>query len=151
MHYAMKTYMWEWRYSPDILNLGTGWSWMVSFTRLPLHLWRKSLLYTLDSRLVGPQSWSERCGEKKYCRAGNGTRVVQPVAIPSLFYVLYSYISMAFSCRLVCMTIRWALERSVPWKGDVLTLGNTELTFCDDTRLVQQYFSDSQTVRELHG
>jgi hypothetical protein len=53
--------MGEWRYSVIILDLGTRWRRVVSFTPLPLHPRGRSSRYQLDRRLGG----SERCGEKK--------------------------------------------------------------------------------------
>jgi hypothetical protein len=34
------------------------------FMHCPLHPWGKSLLFLLDRKLVGPQSWSAYCEEK---------------------------------------------------------------------------------------
>jgi hypothetical protein len=41
----------EWRYSSIILNLGTKWRWMVSFTHLSLYLRGNSRWYTMHRRL----------------------------------------------------------------------------------------------------
>jgi hypothetical protein len=57
--------MGEWRHSYTILDLGTRWRWVVSFTRRPLYPRGKSPRYSLDRRLGGPQSRSERYGEEK--------------------------------------------------------------------------------------
>jgi hypothetical protein len=43
---------------PRILDLGTSWSWVVSFTPRPLYHQRKSPPYPLDKRLGGPQKRS---------------------------------------------------------------------------------------------
>jgi hypothetical protein len=48
----------EWRYSTTILDVGTSWRWMVSFTSLPLCPWGMNPQYALDRRLGGPQNWS---------------------------------------------------------------------------------------------
>jgi hypothetical protein len=48
-----------------ILNLRTGWKWVVSFMLWQFYTWRKSPWYTLDRRLGGPQSWSGGSGEDK--------------------------------------------------------------------------------------
>jgi hypothetical protein len=50
--------------TPRILNLGTGWMWVVSFTPLTLYSRRKIFRYTLGRRLGGPQSQSGHHGEK---------------------------------------------------------------------------------------
>jgi hypothetical protein len=57
--------MGERRYSSTILDFGTRWRWVVSFTPLPLYTRGKSLRYPLDGRLGGPQSQSGRCREEK--------------------------------------------------------------------------------------
>jgi hypothetical protein len=45
--------------APRILDLGTRWRWVVSFTPRPLYPRGNSPAYPLDRRLGGPQS---RCG-----------------------------------------------------------------------------------------
>jgi hypothetical protein len=35
--------MGEWKYSSIILDLGSGWEWVVSFTHLPLYLRGRAL------------------------------------------------------------------------------------------------------------
>jgi hypothetical protein len=49
--------------APRILDLGTRWSWVVSFTPRPLHFEGKSHWYPLGRRLGGPQSLPGRGGE----------------------------------------------------------------------------------------
>jgi hypothetical protein len=49
-YHAIKTYR-GWRYSSTILDLGTGWRWVVSFTTQPLYFQGKSPRYPLDRRL----------------------------------------------------------------------------------------------------
>jgi len=52
-HHAMKTY-WEVEVIfPRIINLGTRWRWVVSFTTRPLYSRSKSPRYALDRRLGG--------------------------------------------------------------------------------------------------
>jgi hypothetical protein len=48
---------------PHVLDLGTGWRWMVSFT-VQLYPQRKTRRYLLDRRLGGPQSRSGCSGEE---------------------------------------------------------------------------------------
>jgi hypothetical protein len=55
----------EWRYSSIILDLGTRWRRMVSFTPLPLNPRGKGSRYPLDRRPARPQSRSGHCGEEK--------------------------------------------------------------------------------------
>jgi hypothetical protein len=61
--------MGEWRYSSTILDLGTRWRWVVSFTPRPLYS-----RYSLDGRLGGRQSPSGRYGREKDCRESNSGR-----------------------------------------------------------------------------
>jgi hypothetical protein len=71
----------QWRYSTAILNLGTRWRWMVSFTPWLLNPWRNCHWYPLDRRLGGPQNWSGCCREKKNLfTARNWTLAIQPIA-----------------------------------------------------------------------
>jgi hypothetical protein len=55
----------EWRYSSTILDLGTRWKWVVSFTTRSLYPRGKSPLYRLNMRLGGPRSRSGCCGVEK--------------------------------------------------------------------------------------
>jgi hypothetical protein len=48
-----------------ILDLGTRWGLVVSFTPRPFYLQGKSPRYPLDKRLGGPQIRSGRGGEEK--------------------------------------------------------------------------------------
>jgi hypothetical protein len=52
----------EWMYSSTILDLGTRWRWVASFTLLPLYP-----RYPLDRRLGRLQSRPGRCREKTLC------------------------------------------------------------------------------------
>jgi hypothetical protein len=64
-HHAMKTYWGSVGIAPRILDLGTRWRSMVSFTPRPLYPAGKCSWYPLDRRLGGPQSRSGRGGEDK--------------------------------------------------------------------------------------
>jgi hypothetical protein len=64
-HHAMKTYCGSGGIASRILDLGTRWRCVVSFTTQPLYLQGKSPWYPLDRRLGGPQSRSGRGGEEK--------------------------------------------------------------------------------------
>jgi len=55
-NHTMKTYSGSGGIHPRILDLGTRWGWVVSFTPWPLYLRWNSSHYTLDRRLGGPQS-----------------------------------------------------------------------------------------------
>jgi hypothetical protein len=57
--------MGEWRYSSTILDLGTIWRRVVSFTSRPLYPRGKNLWYPLNRRLGEPQSRYGRCEEEQ--------------------------------------------------------------------------------------
>jgi hypothetical protein len=73
--------MGEWRHSSTILDLGTRWRWVVSFTPQPLYP-----QYPLDGRLGGPQIQSGCCGEEK-------NLLLLPVQGPLHIYTHLIYIS----------------------------------------------------------
>jgi hypothetical protein len=64
-YHAMKTYWGSGGIAPRILDLGTRWRWMVSFTPRPLYPQGKNPWYTLNRRLGEPQNRSWYGGEKK--------------------------------------------------------------------------------------
>jgi hypothetical protein len=57
--------IWGGWYSFTILDLGTRWRWVVSFTTWPLYPRGNYPQYPLDRRLNGPQRQSGRCGKEK--------------------------------------------------------------------------------------
>jgi hypothetical protein len=61
-YHAMKAYGRSGDIAPRILDLGTKWRWVVSFTSRPLYLHGKSPWYPLDRSM--PQSRSGRGDEK---------------------------------------------------------------------------------------
>jgi hypothetical protein len=65
-HHAMNAYWGSGSIDPYILDLGTRWRWVVSFTCRPLYPQGKSLWYPLNRRLVAPQRPSGHGGEEKY-------------------------------------------------------------------------------------
>jgi hypothetical protein len=107
-HHVIKMHWVNGDVASCIINLGTGWRLVVSFTPRPFYPRGKSPRYPLDRRLGGPQNRSGRGGEKKKipATAGIRTAVVQPVAY-SLYCLsypgssrnivfLYSYLSFYF-------------------------------------------------------
>jgi hypothetical protein len=68
----MKTYWGSEGIAPRILELGTRWRWVVSFTPRPLYLQSKSPWYPLDRRMDEPQNRSGRCGEEKNSQSPPG-------------------------------------------------------------------------------
>jgi hypothetical protein len=65
---------------PRILDLGTSWRWVVSFTFRPLYSRGKSPRYLLDMRLAGPQSQSARREGETKLDSNSDSSGVQPVA-----------------------------------------------------------------------
>jgi hypothetical protein len=78
----MKAYWRSEAIAPCILDLGTKWRCVVSFTPRPLYSQGKSSLHPLDRRLGGPQTRSGRGGERKHSQTLPGLEhpIIQPVA-----------------------------------------------------------------------
>jgi hypothetical protein len=78
----MKVYWGSGGITPRILDLGTRWRWMVSFTPRPLYPPGNSPWYPFDIRLGGPQSPSGYGGEEKNSQPLPGLEppINQPVA-----------------------------------------------------------------------
>jgi hypothetical protein len=68
----MKTYLGNGGIAPRILDLGSRWRWVISFTPRPLHSQGKSLRYPLHRSLGGPQSRSGSDGEEKNSQPPTG-------------------------------------------------------------------------------
>jgi hypothetical protein len=86
--------MGDWRYYSTFLYLGSKWSWVVSFTPLPLYSRGSSLQYQLDRSLGGLWSRPRHCGtEKNLATPRNWTLAVQP-RIPSLYWLSGSWLSL---------------------------------------------------------
>jgi hypothetical protein len=64
-HHTMKMYWGSGGIAPRILDLGTRWRWVVSFTARPLYFRGKSPWYPLNWTLGGPQSRFGRGGGEK--------------------------------------------------------------------------------------
>jgi hypothetical protein len=80
-HNAMKTYLGIGDIAPGILDLGTRWRWVVSFTSRPLYPQGKRPWYQLDRRVGGPQNWSGPGGEEKNSQSLLGLEppIIQPI------------------------------------------------------------------------
>jgi hypothetical protein len=78
----MKVYWGNESIAPRILDLGTRWRWVVSFTPRLLYPRGKIPGYPLDRRLGGPQCRSGRGGEEKNSQPLPGLEppIIQPVA-----------------------------------------------------------------------
>jgi hypothetical protein len=81
-HHATNAYWMSGGIVPHILELGTRWRWVVSFTPRPLYPQGKSLWYPLNRSLGGPQSRSGRGGEEKNSQTLPGLEppIIQVVA-----------------------------------------------------------------------
>jgi hypothetical protein len=88
---------------PRFLDLGTSWSWVVSFTPRQFHLWGRSPWYPLG-RMGGPQRCFGRYGVgKSLASTENWTQAVQSVArrytdwaIPGLTLQLRTIVLFSF-------------------------------------------------------
>jgi hypothetical protein len=60
-HHAMKTYWRSGCIAPRILDIGSRWRWVVSFTPRPLYPQGKSPWYPLDGRLGALKIWRTFC------------------------------------------------------------------------------------------
>jgi hypothetical protein len=78
----MKVYCGSEGITPCILDIGTRWKSVVSFSPLPLYPEGKSCRYPLDRRLGGPLSPSGYGGEEKNSQLllGLKSSIIQPVA-----------------------------------------------------------------------
>jgi hypothetical protein len=98
-HHSMKAYSASGGIAPRILNLGTRWRWVVSFTPQPLYPQGKSPWYPLDKRLGGPQSRSGRGGEGKNSRPPSGIEPYnpnRPARNPALYRLRYDGFLISF-------------------------------------------------------
>jgi hypothetical protein len=78
----MKAYWESGGIAPRIVDLGTRWRRVVSYTPRSLYLQGNSPWYPLDKRLGGPLSQSGRGGEEKNSQPLLGLEppIIQPVA-----------------------------------------------------------------------
>jgi hypothetical protein len=78
----MKAYWRSGGIAPSIIDLGTRWRWVVSFTHRLLYPQGKSPWYSLDRTLGGPQSRSGRGDEEKNSQPLPWLEppIIQPVA-----------------------------------------------------------------------
>jgi hypothetical protein len=81
-HHAMKAYLGSGGIASRILDLGTRWRWMVSFTPLLLYLQGNGPWHPLDRRLGGLQSRYGPGGEEKNSQPLPGLElpIIRPVA-----------------------------------------------------------------------
>jgi hypothetical protein len=84
--------------APLILDLGTRWRWVASFTPRPLYPQGKSPSYPLARRLGGPQSRSGRSDEEKSSQPLPG---LEPPIIQSVSQLYTTELSRLYCC--LCM------------------------------------------------
>jgi hypothetical protein len=101
-------HMGEWRYSCTILlDLGTRWRWVISFTPQPLYPWGKRSWYPLDRRLGGPESLSGCCREEKNLfLVGIWTLAVSPV---TQCYTSWAFPTPGWTYNLKIIQVCWIL------------------------------------------
>jgi hypothetical protein len=111
--------MGKWKYSSTILNPGTRWRKVVSFTLLPLCPQGKSPRFPLDRRLGGPQSWPECCGEQKNLLPLAGIEPQfhgHPASSPSLYQLSWQ------NCiQHDLMDLRWSPYNCIQWEMFITT------------------------------
>jgi hypothetical protein len=80
-HHAMEASRRSGGIAPRILDLGTTWRWVVSFTPRLLYLQGEIPWYPLDRRLGGPQSRSGRGGEETNSQPLSGLEppIIHPI------------------------------------------------------------------------
>jgi hypothetical protein len=72
--------MGEWRYISTILDLGTRWRWVISFTLLPLYPLKSSNQCPFYTRFGGSQSRSGHCGIERWL-LGRPTRISSETSV----------------------------------------------------------------------
>jgi len=99
----MKAYWGSGRIDSRILDLGTRWRWVTSFTAQPLYPPGKNPWYPLDRRLGGSQDRSGRGGEEKISQsiAGHELPIVQPA------HYTTELSRLLLSSRFLQKKIRW--------------------------------------------
>jgi hypothetical protein len=98
----MKMYWWSGSIVPYILDLGTIWTWVVSFMPRPLYPHGNSPWYHLDRRLGGPQSRSGRDG------GGKNSQPLPGLEHPNIQPVAQRYIKKEIGET--CSTTHWDSE-----------------------------------------
>jgi hypothetical protein len=108
----MKAYLGSGGIAPTILELGTRWRWVISFTPRPLYPQGRSPWYPLDRMLGGPQSRSGRGGEEKNSQPLPG---IEPPIIHSVVSAIplsYKVNSALPPCQIYIFT-SWCLGTGV--------------------------------------
>jgi hypothetical protein len=104
----MKAYWGSGGIAPLIIDLGTRWRWVVSFTPRPLYPQGENPWYPLDRRLGGPQSRSGHsgggeknpchCWESNSCRPAR-RRVTELTELPRFPIIVTSLPKYEYCCR----------------------------------------------------
>jgi hypothetical protein len=112
----MKAYWGSGVIAPRILDLGTRWGRVVSFTPRPLYPQEKSPWYLLDRRLGGPQSRSGGSGEVKNSQPLSGLKppIVQSAAQRYILELSWLLNEIEFKCKYPCFQ---APRHEDAWRG----------------------------------
>jgi len=71
-HHTMMTYWGSVCIAPSILNLGTRWSWMVSFTPRPFYPWETAPTIKWIEGCVGPKAGLDAVAKRETQITGRG-------------------------------------------------------------------------------
>jgi hypothetical protein len=96
--------MWEWRFGTTVIDPGTRWRWVVSFTPQLLYLLAKSPRCPLDRRLHGHHMQHDRRGAQKTLLPHRQSNPGCPTGSPSLYWL---------SCS--DTRVRWIRYRYLNW------------------------------------
>jgi hypothetical protein len=120
----------KWKYNSTILDPGTRWIWMVSFSPRQHHPWGRSRRNQLDKMLSCPQGRSGRCGEESLGPTGNRTSPYQPAARRSIDWA----ITVPNSLRVPAIPPLFLLAVSfLPQAGHGSSLGSRDRGFESQT------------------
>jgi hypothetical protein len=105
-HHAMKSYWGSGGIAPRILDLGTRWRRVVSFTPWPLYPQGNSHWDPLDRRLGGPQSRSGHGGEEKNSQPRRELNPRNPFVQP----IAQRYTNWTITALLVMYLLCWICQ-----------------------------------------
>jgi hypothetical protein len=118
-HHAMKTCWGSGGIAPRILDLGTGWRWMVSFAPRPLYPHGKSPWYPLDTRLGGPRAVLDTVVKRNIPSSRRESNPRTPIVHP----VAQRYTDWAITALLV------TVYRAVKFTSGYITSKREELLY----------------------
>jgi hypothetical protein len=103
--------MGEWRYSWNILDFGTRWKWVVSFTLLPCYPWGNRSRYPSDGSLGGLRGSLDPMEKREIwplARIKPRSFIPWPVFIPIELSRLLGYLRrwfrfLGYTCPMLCL------------------------------------------------